>query len=248
MFLAALSLGLGAGLLWQILPALRTVLGAYRPTEQMRALYERPLPLLRAPLGFPKYRARGVWCFLVSFCTDVVFCTVCAIGLLLLLYDYNDGAWRLSVPVLFLLGLWLFRAGTARLFLRGNAYLALGLSMLLAYLRALVCLPIKGLARLLGCCLLVPCRKGARRIYRTYRRRVSARLCRAQLALAARGSISKEGMMSDVKKQSHTAAMDHQDPDRFAILHRACRRLWPFARMERAGAAKGRAGKAKRGA
>ena len=209
MFLAAFSLGLGGGLLHQTLLALRTVLGAYLPCEHMRPLYERSWPLLRHPLGFSGRGTRRAWCFFVAFFGDVIFCLVCATGLLLLLYDYNYGAWRLSVPVVFLLGFLLFQAGTKRLFAKGNAYLALGLSLLFAYLRALVLLPVHGGIWLMLRYVITPCRSRIKKLYRSHRAHVSARLCGAQLALAERGAISKEGMMSDVKKQDHADAVDH---------------------------------------
>ena len=229
MFLAAFALGLGAGLFRQLLLALRTVLGAYLPPEDMRALYERPLPLMRRPLGFPRRHARRGWCLAVAFCGDLLFCISCTVALLVLLYDYNEGAWRLSVPVLFLLGLALFRAGTARFFSRLNAFFAYGLSVLLFYARAGVCLPVQRLALLVARFLLCPVKKGAQRLYQGHRKRVSGRLCRAQLALAAHGLITKERKISDVKKEDHAAAMDHSDPDRAAVLRGSGRRLWPFA-------------------
>ena len=229
MFLAAFSLGLGAGLFRQLLLALRTVLGAYLPPERMRPLYERPLPLLHRPVGFPVRRVRRVWCVSVAFGGDLFFCLACAFALLLLLYDYNNGAWRVSVPVLFLLGLALFRALTSRVLARMNDYFAYGLSLLLCYARAAVSLPVRILRSLVRRFVLAPVKRGIAALYQKKRARRSARLCRAQLALAARGFIVKERKMSDVKKEDHTAAMDHQDPDRAAVLHRVGRGLWPFA-------------------
>lgn len=229
MFLAAFSLGLVAGFFWQVLLAMRTVLGAYLPSERMRPLYERPLPLLHRSVGFPVRRARRVWCFFVAFCKDLLFCLVCAIALILLLYDYNSGAWRVSVPVLFLLGLALFRALTSHVLARMNDYLAFGLSAFLCYARAGVSLPVRALLSLLRRFVLAPVRRGIAVLCKKKRAHRSVRLCRAQLALAAHGLIVKERKMSDVKKEDHSAAMDHPDPDRAAVLHRAGRGLWPFA-------------------
>lgn len=243
MFLAAFSLGLGAGLFGQVLLAIRTVLGAYLPSERMRALYERPLPLLHRPVGFPTQRARRFRCFFVAFCGDLLFCLVCALGLLLLLYDYNNGAWRVSVPVLFLLGLASFRVLTSRVLARMNDYFALGLSAFLCYARAGVCWPVRATVSLVRRFVIAPVRRVVAALCRKQRARRSLRLCRAQLALAAHGLIVKERKMSDVKKEGHTSAMDHQDPDRAAVLHRACRGLWPFAGMERSHPPKGGAGK-----
>ena len=229
MFLAAFALGLGAGLFRQVLVALRTVLGAYRPSLRMRALYERSLPLLHRPVGFSSRRVKRLWCFLVAFGGDLLFCFACALALLFLLYDYNDGAWRLSVPVLFLSGLALFRVCTARVLAWMNDYVAYALSALFCYLRAGLCYPVRLSALLLRRLLLAPAKKVVLSIYRKRRVRVSTRLCRAQLALAARGLIAEERKKSNVEKEDHTSAMDHPDPDRAVVLHRSCRRLWPFA-------------------
>jgi hypothetical protein len=245
MLLFALALGLAAGLWRQLLLALRCVLGAHLPPERMRARYERPLPLLRRAVGFPARRARRGWCAAVAFGTDLVFCLVAALALLILLYDYNDGAWRLSVPVLFLLGFSLFRLFTARIFAHLNDDFAYGLAVLLLYVRALLCLPVRSAWRLVRRFLLCPARRGIRALcLRQYKRR-SERLCRAQLALAGQGLITKERKMSNVKKEGHAAAMDHPDPDRGAVLHRAGRGVRAAARMERAGKAERGAGKAK---
>lgn len=245
MLLAALALGLGAGLFRQLLLAFRCVLGAHMPPERMRMRYERILPLLRRPVGFPARRARRGWCAAVAFGTDLIFCPICAIALLILLYDYNDGAWRLSVPVLFLLGFCLFRLVTARVLAHLNDGFAYGLAVLFLYVRTLVCLPVRGVWILTKHCLLRPARRGSGALRKWHRKRVSARLCRAQIALAEQGLIAKERKMSNVKKEDHAVAMDHPDPDRGAVLHRAGRGVRATARMERAGKAKRGAGKAK---
>ncbi len=241
MFLAVFALGLGAGLFRQLLLALRTVLGAYLPPERMRALYERPLPLLRRPVGFPRHRARRGWCFAVAFGGDLFFCLSCTCALLLLLYDYNEGAWRISVPVLFLLGLAFFRVGTARLFARMNELFAYGLSVLLFYARAGAFFPVRKVASLAMRFLLCPIKKGVQALCQRRRKQVSERLCRAQLALASRGLIVQERKTYYVKKEDHATAMDHPNSDRAAVLHGSGRRLWPLARMERAGKTKRRA-------
>ena len=247
MLFAALSLGLGAGLFRRLLLALRTVVGAYLPPLHMRALYERVLPLLGRPVGFPRRRARGAWCFAAAFATDIFFCLTCTLALLFLLYDYNDGAWRISAVLLFLLGFALFRAGTRRVFARANAYLAYGLSVLLCYVRALLCLPVRGVALFITRLLLRPAVRGMKIVHHGYRKRVSDRLCRAQLALAAQGLIVKERNLLYVKKEDHPFAMDHPHSDRTAVLRGADRGLHSPARMERAGKAKRGAGKAKSG-
>ena len=229
MFLAAFALGLGAGVLRLLLLVLRTVLGAYLPAERMRAHYERPLPLLHRAPGYPKQRARKWWRAVVAFVGDVAFCLFCAVEVLLLLYEYNDGAWRFSVPVLFLIGLAVLRYATARVGTFLNDWLAYALSVLFLYVRTLVCLPLRGAWWVLRHIVCYPVKKGVSCLVARRRRRVSERLCRVQLALAARGLITKERMTSDVEKKDHPDAMDHQDPDRAAVLRGSGHRFWPFA-------------------
>ena len=247
MLLAAFTLGLGTGVLRQLLLALRTVLGAHLPSERMRKHYERPLPLLKRSIGFSPRRGKVVWHFLVAFFGDVLFCLITAFSLLLLFYHYNFGAFRISAILLFVLGFAFFQVATARVVSRGNELLAWGISAGLLYVRALVCWPLRALTRLGMRFLWRPIRKGAQALYSKRLARVSRRLCRAQLALASRGLILEERKMSDVEKKNHTDAVDHQDSDRAAVLHGACRRLWPLARVDRAGKAKRGAGKTKRG-
>lgn len=229
MFFGAFALGLGAGVLRLLLLVLRTALGAYLPAERMRAHYERPLPLLHRAPGYPKQRARKWWRIVVAFVGDVLFCLFCAAEVLLLLYEYNDGAWRLSVPVLFLIGLAVFRLATAHVGAWLNDWLAYALSALFLYVRTLVRLPLRGVWWVLRHALWTPVKKGCLHLIARHRRRVSEKLCRAQLALAARGLITKERMTSDVEKKDHPDAMDHQDPDRAAVLRGSGHRFWPFA-------------------
>ncbi len=116
MFLAALFLGVRMGAFRMLLSALRTLAGAYVPPEGMRVRYEKQLPLLHTGVRFERGRACLAWRATVVFLTDLVFCLAFCVSLILLLYRFNDGAWRLSVPVLSIMGFALFSLLSNRFF------------------------------------------------------------------------------------------------------------------------------------
>ena len=149
MFLAALWLGGSMGGLHVLVLALRTLVGAYLPPEEMRARYARPLPLLGKAVGFERGATRRVWRALVIFVTDLCFCLVFCVRLILLLYRYNDGAWRLSVPLLCLLGFAFFVLLVRRFFAHLNDDAAYFLAVALLYFKAALLLPIRLVLRLL---------------------------------------------------------------------------------------------------
>lgn len=217
MFLAAFCMGLAMGGLRALLLAARMLMGAYSPPAWMRARYARPLPLLRTCVRFERGGTRRAWCKLITFLTDVCFCLAFAISLILLLYRYNSGAWRLSVPVLSFAGFALFCAVYARAFARGNDYLAYFLAVAALYLRFALCLPVRLAWRILRRVLWRPaCRVAARiREKRCAARTVA--LCRAELALAANGLL-EERKEKNVQKEDHALGMDPAFSDHPAVL------------------------------
>ena len=185
MLLAALFTGLAMGVVWELLTAFRILLGAYRPPERMRGRYARPLPLLRRPVPFArKDPLRRLWRGIVIALGDLLFCLALSLSAVLILYRYNSGVLRLSVPVLLLLGLGAFRLLSKKLPITDHfAYvLAAGRLYLLAFL-GLLCRPL-----LLA----------ANGIRKRRAAALSARLCQAQLALAAVGF---EGEPPRLKKE-----------------------------------------------
>ncbi len=194
LLLFALSLlwgAMGVVLLW-LLTALRTLVGAYVPTSEWAALYARPLPLLhRPPLGKVKRAGRVFSAVSVALC-DAVFCVILAVGEILLLYEYNDGAMRPFALLCALVGLALAHRATARVANVATAYLGYGMAALRAYLAALLLLPCRGAVWIYKTLLLAPVRALSRRIAARRLQKTSAALCRAQLASAARGLAKKE--------------------------------------------------------
>lgn len=187
--LFALSLlwgAMGVALLW-LLTAFRTIIGAYVPPPEWAGLYQKRLPLLHRP---PLRRARRIGSALSAACKalcDVVLCATLAVGEILLLYEYNDGAMRPFALLCALVGLAVAHRATARVSDVATAYLGFGMAALRAYLAALFLFPCKGLAWLCQVLLLRPVRALSRRILARHMKKRSAALCRAQLASAACG-------------------------------------------------------------
>ncbi|MBR6726876.1 MAG: spore cortex biosynthesis protein YabQ [Clostridia bacterium] len=181
MLLSALLGGMAMGALWEAIAALRIVLGAYRPPERMRRCYARPLPLLGRCVPFEGRRPLGrVWRGLVIALGDLLFCLCFAVTVILILYRYHNGALRLSVPVLALLGFAAFHRLAVLLLSPLVDRVAYGLSALLMYFTAGIKLPLWGLLWRPACAVI------GRVVDRRLRRR-SAALCKAQLALARNG-------------------------------------------------------------
>ena len=212
MLLSAFLCGVALGALWEVVTALRIVLGAYQAPECMRKRYERPLPLLRRPIPWPKGNAaRRVWRGVLIGVGDFLFCLLFALVAELLLYRFNDGAFRVSVPLLALAGLGLFRVSIARITGLLVAWMAYGFAALWMYLTALLKLPICGLQILARRFLYTP----VRRVRRAWLAKASARLFRAQLTLAENG-FQKERMPTNVSKKKTARkqknAVDYRAP------------------------------------
>ena len=174
MLLVSLLWGLLMGALWELLTASRILLGAYEPPKRMRGRYEKPLPLLHRPVPFArKNPLRRLWRGLLIALGDLLFCLALALSAVLILYRYNSGILRLSVPVLLLLGLGAFRLLAKKLPL--NDYFAYTLAAGRLYLLALLGLLCRPLAWL------------ARGIKKRRAAALSARLCKEQLLQAALG-------------------------------------------------------------
>ncbi|MBE6703074.1 MAG: hypothetical protein E7585_06660 [Ruminococcaceae bacterium] len=238
MLLSAFVLGVALGIFWELLVAIRILLRAYTPPERMRRQYEKKLPLLGRSVPFDKKGAgKRAWAALVVGVGDCFYCLVLSVAVILLLYRFHDGAFRLSVPVLTLAGLSLCRYLASRSLSPCMAYLAYGFAAATLYLGALAVLPFK-----LG---LYLARRFVYRPWQTLRRKQkkrrmaarSAALCQAQLIFAQAGLTGQFPNIKDEKKkgrmhcgkkksrrQNHAAGVDdtHPDPDHL----RGIDRLW----------------------
>ena len=217
LYLRALLLGAVQGVAFELLVTVRILLGAYHPAPQMQARYAKRLPLLAGGIAFPKPKKRQAWRFFVTFVTDVLFCIGFACSLILLLYAYHDGAWRLAVFALSLFGFALCRASFGRLLSIFSAWLAYVFAVIAAYCRALtmaLChLLFAALKALLGLVQAPVCALRGR-----FLKRRSTSLCRAQLKLASAGlwaPVSRKEVKNVKTKKGQTApAMGdlHSDP------------------------------------
>ena len=120
-----------------------------------------------------------------------------ALSAVLILYRYNSGALRLSVPVVMLMGLALFRLIFHTLLAPIMAYLAYFMAAGWLYLRRLTAWPFKALGRLCGRLIQGPVRKAYQKIVLRRARILSRALCEAQLAFAKNGF---EGSLSDHRR------------------------------------------------
>ena len=106
LLLGAFAWGICLGGIWELVHISRILLGVYQPPAYMEACYARPLPWLHRPVPFLRQGiGRRAWRNTVVAVGDCLFCLLFAAVVVLLLYRYNDGAFRLSVPLLALLGL-----------------------------------------------------------------------------------------------------------------------------------------------
>ena len=164
------------------------LLGVSTPPPYMKALYEKPLPLLsRAPV-FQK--RRGVGRRVLLWCGDFFFCIFAFLLTVYILYRYHNGAFRLSVPLLVLLGFFLWRRAFLGVYRRLVAYLAYGLAVCALYLRALCLLPLRLAYKALRA-LSTPVFHLFWRVRGRYQRAVSQSLCRRQLARSEQGRLRK---------------------------------------------------------
>ena len=208
MLLGAFLGGICLGGVWELLTALRILFGAYKPPEFMRERYARLLPILHRPVPFArKGVSRRLWRGIVIGVGDLSFCLLLAVFLILLLYRYNDGAFRFSVPVLLLIGFALFRALLSRWISLAEAYLAYGFAAASLYLAALLALPAKAMRYLFTRFVLRPARRACRCIENRRMRQRSAELCAMQLKWAECGfegecpkAFEKKGRIRHEKK------------------------------------------------
>lgn len=189
MLAAALAAGLAAGALFDVFAALRIFFGVHTPPARLRPLYEKPLPLLGRPVPIRgKNRSRRFWRHAVIGAFDLLFCVIFAVATELILYEYNNGAFRASVPLAALTGLALWRLTVSRVGDLLTGLVAFGLAAGLCYLRALLVYPLRRAARLFLHFVWGPARRACVSLQAARQARMTERLCRAQLKQAARAA------------------------------------------------------------
>ena len=221
MLLSAFWWGYLSGLVLEGMYASHILLGVYLPPGFMQRCYQKPLPLLHRSTAFPKAEKRRWIRGSVRALTQILFCLIFTVGVLLLLYYYNNGAIRISVLLLALVGLAAFRLTLARILPYLTAYLAFGLAVLRAYLWAIACLPVRALLVLLRM-LCAPLHTLCKRLYHRSMTRRSLALCRRQLALAQVGLLERAVIKTkkeekDAKREKDPHGVDHPHTRRAAL-------------------------------
>ncbi len=227
MLAAAALTGLLAGLFSDLLAAFCVLVGAYAPPARMHAYYQRAYPLIGASLTHGKGRPlRRFWRAGMVALLDLLFCISVAIAIEVILYRYNQGVFRVAVPLLLLMTLALWRCTATKL----SAYItdgaALVLWLALRYLCALLLWPPRTAAKLFGRLVWRPIKVLCRKWYDLRQERISAALCRRQL-IAARSGFGAWQIPTTVEKEEKEgihekerekicktgADGDHSDPD-----------------------------------
>jgi hypothetical protein len=196
MLASALLAGLLAGLLFDLGKVARVLLMAHTPPSFMIARYRRPLPLVGISVPFGTGKKGAFWRGVVLFCGDLFFCLACFAAVELILFYFNDGAFRLLVPVLLLAGVALWRYTAARAMALFAAWLAYALGAALVYFWAIATLPFRLARRYI----LRPAWRLVGYLRDRRRCRISAVLCREQLMLAATG-LTDQNVLTKKKRK-----------------------------------------------
>ncbi len=215
MLLSSFLFGFAMGGVWELMAAARILFGVYLPPESMRALYERPLPLLRRAPTYPSKQARRVRRAAVIALGDCLFCLCFALGIILVLYYYNDGVIRPLALLLALGGLGIWRVSLSYVLPVITAYLAYFWAVLRLYAGALLALPVRLLIKLVQCCVLRPVRALLRVLRMRLLGRTSRKLCAAQLLLANKGLAGSKNQ----KKERENPNERKKDPDAVGDSH-----------------------------
>ncbi|MBE6604612.1 MAG: hypothetical protein E7639_02765 [Ruminococcaceae bacterium] len=189
LFLLAFLCGIVMGALWDLVFVLRVLTGAYPKAARLKALYQRPLPLVGRAVGFSTGSLHRAWQVLSLAFWQLLFPVFGALAVLVLCFGYHNGALRLPVPLLLVLGFFLWRRLFSRRLARAFDLLAFLLAALSLYFRALVWLPIGIFCRFFCRFVWRPIQALAAKWqckHLSYRSRL---LCEAQLAAAEDGSL-----------------------------------------------------------
>lgn len=200
--------GLAFGLLGEVGKVVRILVGAYVPPPALRARYERPLPLIGRAPRFRKTAPRRAWAGTVQICADIAFPVLVALYVLYILFRFQNGIFRASAVLLFLIGLSLFRVGLSRHFIGPMAAFAYALCALGVYGKVLLLFPPTILWRFLKRFLLLPLLSLWRATLASLCQKRTQRLCAAQRALALEGldKTSKRNKKLCRKKEKRVAA------------------------------------------
>lgn len=207
LFFYAFLSGVLLGGFSEVLRAFRILLGVVPVPDRFLPLYAQKLPLLGKGIPVREGKGKQMRRAIVVAIGDFLFMVIFAVTAVLLLYDYNNGEFRVFVPILMVAGFALFRVSISRFFGFLTPYVAFGLAVATAYFRALCFLPVRLILRLARL-LFRPCRALYFLVRHAVLRKKMLALCRRQLAFAATGfgypgsELRKEGK-NNVKIKAH---------------------------------------------
>ena len=143
LYLYALLLGIGLGLVYDALRITRVLLGAHYSRRAARRLQEISLPLLCARKKKTESRALGI----VVFLEDLLFCLFAAIAMILLFYEANHGKIRFPALLCVGVGFLLYRSTLGRPVMLFSEVIAFVLETAWRYLCFFAFLPVRLLGR-----------------------------------------------------------------------------------------------------
>ena len=129
LYLYALLLGIGLGILYDLLRITRVFLGAHYSRRAARRLQELHLPLLRPRLKRRESRALGI----VVFLEDLLFCLFAAVAMILLFYEANRGKIRFPALICVGAGFLLYRSTLGRLVMLSSEVIVFALDTAFRY-------------------------------------------------------------------------------------------------------------------
>lgn len=146
LYLFALLLGIGLGVVYDLLRITRVFLGAHYSRRAAKRLQEISLPLLRARKKKTESRALGF----VVFLQDLLFCLFAAVAVILLFYEANRGKIRLPALLCVGVGFLLYRGTLGRLVMLFSEVIAFAIETVGRYLCFFAFLPVRLLGRWIG--------------------------------------------------------------------------------------------------
>ena len=109
LLIASFAFGIGMGAVYDIHRILRVFFGVQYSKKRPSKLLQRPLPIIRRPLGEIRQRrwSRAILSILI-FLQDVIFFCIAGGGIVILNYAYNDGQFRFYTVIALFLGFFLY--------------------------------------------------------------------------------------------------------------------------------------------
>lgn len=187
-FLFSLLAGLLMAAFCDVIRIFPALFGLTKPPQWIRHFYERPLPLIRAPLGLPRGGKWRLSC--LSFLRALAMLLLPSFGaalLILVAFVYNNGVLRPLALLLFLFGFFLWRGLVGNKPSHVLALTVLAVRICVQYFTALLLLPFRIFWNFFHRVAWVPLTRLWRALLFRYRLARTARLCQDEVAAAGVG-------------------------------------------------------------